>query len=132
VVGWHGNYSPFKYDLSRFCPMNAVAYDHPDPSIFTVLTVPSATPGAAVADFVIFPPRWTVAEHTFKPPYYHRNCMNEFMGLIHGVYEGKQDGFAPGKGGGGEGLRQRDVLLAGAVPTLHSHTLLPLPLNSQP
>lgn len=96
VVAWHGNYAPFKYDLSRFCPMNAVAYDHPDPSIFTVLTVPSATPGVAVADFVIFPPRWTVAEHTFRPPYYHRNTMNEFMGLIRGMYEAKQGGFLPG------------------------------------
>eukprot|EP00775_Hariotina_reticulata_P013327 gene13327-13456_t len=96
VVAWHGNYVPFKYDLAKFCPMNAVSFDHPDPSIFTVLTVPSATPGVAVADFVIFPPRWTVAEHTFRPPYYHRNMMNEFMGLIRGVYEAKQDGFLPG------------------------------------
>jgi homogentisate 1,2-dioxygenase len=96
VVAWHGNHAPYKYDLSRFCPMNAVSFDHPDPSIFTVLTVPSPTPGVAVADFVIFPPRWTVAEHTFRPPYYHRNIMNEFMGLIRGVYEAKQEGFMPG------------------------------------
>uniref|UniRef100_A0A7S0R9Z4 homogentisate 1,2-dioxygenase n=1 Tax=Chlamydomonas leiostraca TaxID=1034604 RepID=A0A7S0R9Z4_9CHLO len=97
VVGWHGNYVPYKYDLKLFCPMNAVAFDHPDPSIFTVLTAPSALPGVSCADFVIFPPRWAVAEHTFRPPYYHRNTMNEFMGLIQGQYEAKRDGgFLPG------------------------------------
>ncbi|KAF8065888.1 hypothetical protein HT031_002949 [Scenedesmus sp. PABB004] len=96
VVAWHGNYAPYRYDLARFCPVNAVAFDHPDPSIFTVLTVPSPVPGVAVADFVVFPPRWTVAENTFRPPYYHRNVMNEFMGLIRGTYEAKQDGFLPG------------------------------------
>ena len=76
--------------------MNSVGFDHADPSIFTVLTCPSATPGVAVADFVVFPSRWIVAEHTFRPPYFHRNNMNEFMGLICGVYEGKQQGFVPG------------------------------------
>lgn len=96
VVAWHGNYVPYKYDLKKFCPVNAVSFDHPDPSIFTVLTVPSAVPGVAVADFVIFPPRWTISEHTFRPPYYHRNVMNEFMGLITGQYEAKKDGFLPG------------------------------------
>eukprot|EP00850_Spirogloea_muscicola_P007023 SM000034S12777 [mRNA] locus=s34:704050:707410:+ [translate_table: standard] len=96
VVAWHGNYTPYKYNLSRFCPMNAVAFDHPDPSIFTVLTCPSSRPGVAVVDFVVFPPRWTVAEHTFRPPYYHRNAMSEFMGLIRGVYEAKAEGFLPG------------------------------------
>lgn len=95
-VAWHGNLAPFKYPLNRFCPMNAVSFDHPDPSIFTVLTVPSAVAGVSVADFVVFPPRWTVAEHTFRPPYYHRNCMNEFMGLIRGRYEAKQEGFVAG------------------------------------
>lgn len=96
VVAWHGNYVPYKYDLKRFCPVNAVSFDHPDPSIFTVLTAPSAQPGYSVADFVIFPPRWTVSEHTFRPPYYHRNVMNEFMGLITGMYEAKREGFLPG------------------------------------
>jgi len=96
VVAWHGNYAPFKYDLSLFCAMNTVTFDHPDPSIFTVLTCPSNEPGVAIADFVIFPPRWTVGEHTFRPPYFHRNCMSEFMGLIRGVYEAKQEGFLPG------------------------------------
>lgn len=98
VVAWHGNYAPYKYNLNRFCPMNAVSFDHPDPSIFTVLTCPSAIPGTALADFVIFPPRWTVAEHTFRPPYYHRNTMSEFMGLIKGVYDAKTDpgAFKPG------------------------------------
>ena len=96
VVAWHGNYAPYKYDLKDFCPMNAVGFDHPDPSIFTVLTCPSQEPGTAVADFVVFPPRWSVAENTFRPPYYHRNCMSEFMGLIHGEYEAKKGGFLPG------------------------------------
>ncbi|KAK2078603.1 hypothetical protein QBZ16_003443 [Prototheca wickerhamii] len=96
VVAWHGNLAPYKYDLARFCPMNAVSFDHPDPSIFTVLTCPSATPGVAIADFVIFPPRWAVAEHTFRPPYFHRNVMSEFMGLIRGQYDAKAEGFAPG------------------------------------
>lgn len=96
VVAWRGNYVPFKYDLRRFCAINTVTYDHPDPSIFTVLTCKSALPGTAIADFVIFPPYWAVAEHTFRPPYYHRNVMSEFMGLITGTYEAKQEGFLPG------------------------------------
>ncbi|CAI6006840.1 unnamed protein product [Closterium sp. NIES-65] len=96
VVAWHGNYVPYKYDLTRFCPMNAVAFDHPDPSIFTVLTCPTTRPGVAAVDFVLFPPRWAVAEGTFRPPYFHRNCMSEFMGLITGMYEAKAEGFEPG------------------------------------
>ena len=97
VVGWHGNYAPYKYDLSKFMAVNTVTFDHADPSIFTVLTSPSASPGVANIDFVIFPPRWSVAEHTFRPPYFHRNVMSEFMGLIGGVYDGKESGgFVPG------------------------------------
>ncbi|ORZ05800.1 homogentisate 1,2-dioxygenase [Absidia repens] len=98
VVAWHGNYAPYKYDLAKFCVINTVSYDHIDPSIFTVLTAKSTTPGVAIADFVIFPPRWAVAENTFRPPYFHRNCMSEFMGLILGDYEGKTGGFLPGGG----------------------------------
>ncbi|KAI8376480.1 homogentisate 1,2-dioxygenase [Radiomyces spectabilis] len=98
VVAWHGNYAPYKYDLSKFCVINSVSFDHIDPSIFTVLTAKSDTPGVAIADFVIFPPRWGVAENTFRPPYFHRNCMSEFMGLILGDYEGKTGGFLPGGG----------------------------------
>lgn len=98
VVAWSGNYTPYKYDLTKFCPVNAVLYDHMDPSIFTVLTCPSAEPGVAVADFVIFPPRYAVQEDTFRPPYYHRNCMSEYMGNIVGEYEAKPDGFQPGGG----------------------------------
>jgi homogentisate 1,2-dioxygenase len=98
VVAWHGNYAPYKYDLSLFNTINTVSYDHVDPSIFTVLTCPSLEPGVAICDFVIFPPRWAVAEHTFRPPYYHKNCMSEYMGLIRGVYEAKQEGFVPGGG----------------------------------
>jgi homogentisate 1,2-dioxygenase len=96
VVGWHGNYVPCRYDLNRFNTIGTVSYDHPDPSIFTVLTSPSNVPGRANADFVIFPPRWMVAEDTFRPPWFHRNVMSECMGLIHGAYDAKAEGFAPG------------------------------------
>ncbi|KAF9193497.1 hypothetical protein BGZ50_007427 [Haplosporangium sp. Z 11] len=96
VVAWHGNYAPFKYNLALFNTINSVSFDHIDPSIFTVLTCKSDKPGVAIADFVIFPPRWSVQENTFRPPYFHRNCMSEFMGLIHGTYEAKQGGFVPG------------------------------------
>ncbi|XP_063150674.1 homogentisate 1,2-dioxygenase isoform X2 [Candoia aspera] len=96
VVAWHGNYTPYKYNLSNFMVINSVAFDHADPSIFTVLTAKSTCPGVAIADFVIFPPRWSVATNTFRPPYYHRNCMSEFMGLIKGTYEAKELGFLPG------------------------------------
>src|SRR5437762_657641 len=96
VVAWHGNLAPYKYDLARFNAMNTVSFDHADPSIFTVLTSPSDTPGSANVDFVIFPPRWMVAEHSFRPPWFHRNVMSEFMGLVHGVYDAKDQGFVPG------------------------------------
>ncbi|PVV01251.1 hypothetical protein BB560_004340 [Smittium megazygosporum] len=96
VVSWHGNYLPFKYDFSKFCPVNSVLFDHIDPSIFTVLTCKSETPGTAIADFVIFPPRYSTQENTFRLPYFHRNCMSEFMGLIFGEYEGKKNAFLPG------------------------------------
>jgi len=96
VVAWHGNYVPYKYNLKNFMAVNTVTFDHCDPSIFTVLTCQSLRPGVAIADFVIFPPRWGVGDHTFRPPYYHRNCMSEFMGLILGRYEAKEEGFQPG------------------------------------
>ena len=96
VVAWHGNYVPYKYDLARFNTLGTISFDHPDPSIFTVLTAPSEIPGTANCDFVIFPPRWMVAEHTFRPPWFHRNVMNEFMGLVHGAYDAKAEGFVPG------------------------------------
>jgi homogentisate 1,2-dioxygenase len=96
VVAWHGNYAPYKYDLRTYSPVGALLFDHPDPSIFTVLTAPSGEAGTANIDFVIFPPRWMVAEHSFRPPWYHRNIMSEFMGLIHGQYDAKEKGFVPG------------------------------------
>lgn len=96
VVAWTGNSAPYKYDLARFNAMGSVSYDHPDPSIFTVLSSPSDTPGVAGLDFVIFPPRWLVAEDTFRPPWYHRNVMSEFMGLIEGSYDAREKGFVPG------------------------------------
>jgi homogentisate 1,2-dioxygenase len=98
VVAWHGNYVPYKYDLSQFNTINSVSFDHPDPSIFTVLTSPSNSIGIANVDFVIFPPRWMVANDTFRPPYFHRNIMNEYMGLIFGIYDAKETGFLPGGG----------------------------------
>ncbi len=96
VVAWHGNLVPCKYDTAHFMAMGSISYDHPDPSIFTVLTSPSDTAGTANCDFVIFPPRWMVAENTFRPPWYHRNLMSEFMGLVHGQYDAKPEGFLPG------------------------------------
>lgn len=97
IVAWHGNYAPYKYDLAHFNTINTVSFDHPDPSIFTVLTSPSHPVGTANVDFVVFPPRWMVAEKTFRPPWFHRNLMSEFMGLIHGVYDAKEGGgFIPG------------------------------------
>jgi homogentisate 1,2-dioxygenase len=96
VVGWHGNYAPYKYDLRRFNTIGSISYDHPDPSIFTVLTSPSDTPGTANIDFAIFPPRWLVAQHTFRPPWFHRNVASEYMGLITGAYDAKAEGFVPG------------------------------------
>jgi homogentisate 1,2-dioxygenase len=113
VVAWHGNYAPFRYDLTRFNTINSVSFDHPDPSIFTVLTSPSDVPGRANADFVIFPPRWMVAEETFRPPWFHRNVMSEAMGLIYGEYDAKADGFA----GGGLSLHN---LMSGHGPDIES------------
>jgi homogentisate 1,2-dioxygenase len=113
VVGWHGNYAPWRYDLGKFNTINSVSFDHPDPSIFTVLTSPGNVPGRANADFVIFPPRWMVAEDTFRPPWFHRNVMSEAMGLIHGAYDAKAEGFAPG------GLSLHN-LMSGHGPDLES------------
>jgi len=96
VVGWHGNLYPYKYDLARFMVLGTISFDHPDPSIFTVLTSPTDTPGLANADFVIFPPRWLVGEDTYRPPWFHRNIMAEFMGLVRGEYDAKAEGFVPG------------------------------------
>lgn len=106
VVAWHGNYAPYKYDLATYSPVGAILFDHPDPSIFTVLTAPSGEEGTANIDFVIFPPRWLVAENTFRPPWYHRNIMSEFMGLIHGQYDAKEEGFVPG------GMSLHNMMLA--------------------
>lgn len=96
VVAWHGNYAPVKYDLNTYCPVGAILFDHPDPSIFTVLTAPSGVEGTANIDFVLFRDRWMVAENTFRPPWYHKNVMSELMGNIHGVYDAKPKGFVPG------------------------------------
>jgi homogentisate 1,2-dioxygenase len=96
VVAWHGNLAPYKYDTAHFMTIGSISFDHPDPSIFTVLTSPTDTTGTANCDFVIFPPRWMVAEDTFRPPWYHRNVMSEFMGLVQGQYDAKEEGFVPG------------------------------------
>ncbi len=97
VVGWHGNYAPYKYDLRRYNTIGSISFDHPDPSIFTVLTSPSSETGVANCDFVIFPDRWLVAENTFRPPWYHRNFMSEYMGLCYGQYDAKEEGFVAGR-----------------------------------
>jgi homogentisate 1,2-dioxygenase len=96
VVAWRGNCAPCKYDLRRFNTIGSISYDHPDPSIFLVLQSISDTPGVDNVDFVIFPPRWLVMEHTFRPPWFHRNVASEFMGLVNGVYDAKAEGFLPG------------------------------------
>ena len=96
VVAWHGNYTPYKYDMRNYCPVGAILFDHPDPSIFTVLTAPSGVPGTANIDFVLFRERWMVAENTFRPPWYHKNIMSELMGNIYGQYDAKPQGFVPG------------------------------------
>lgn len=98
VVAWHGNNVPYRYDLRRFNTIGSISFDHPDPSIFTVLTSPSGEPGVANCDFVIFPERWLVMEDTFRPPWYHRNYMSEYMGLVYGQYDAKEEGFVPGGG----------------------------------
>ena len=95
-MAWHGNYAPYKYDLRHFNTIGSISYDHPDPSIFLVLQAQSAVPGVDTIDFVIFPPRWLAAENTFRPPWFHRNIASEFMGLIHGQYDAKAEGFRPG------------------------------------
>lgn len=96
VVAWHGNYAPVKYDLRNYCPIGAILFDHPDPSIYTVLTAPSGIEGTANIDFVLFRERWNVAENTFRPPWYHKNVMSELMGNIYGQYDAKPQGFSPG------------------------------------
>ncbi len=96
VVAWHGNYAPYKYDTANYMVIGTISHDHPDPSIFTVLTSPTDTPGLANCDFVIFAPRWLVGENTFRPPWFHRNIMSEYMGLVTGTYDAKAEGFVPG------------------------------------
>lgn len=96
VVAWHGNYTPYAYDLRRFNTIGSISFDHPDPSIFLVLSSPTDTPGVGNMDFVIFPPRILSMEDTFRPPWFHRNVASEFMGLVHGAYDAKADGFVPG------------------------------------
>src|SRR5579875_2003248 len=118
VVAWHGTHAPYRYDLRRFNTIGSISYDHPDPSIFTVLTSPSDTPGTANIDFVIFPPRWLVAEHTFRPPWFHRNVMSEFMGLIHGEYDAKDAGAGGGFVPGGISLHN---CMSGHGPDAVSH-----------
>ena len=96
VVAWHGNYAPYKYNLNDYCPVGAILFDHPDPSIYTLLTAPSGVEGTANIDFVLFRDRWNVAEDTFRPPWYHKNIMSELMGNIYGQYDAKPQGFVPG------------------------------------
>ena len=82
VVAWHGNHVPYSYDLSLFNAMGSVTWDHPDPSILTVLTAPLDDHGRAIADFVVFPGRWEVIEHSFRPPFMHRNAASEINMVV--------------------------------------------------
>jgi len=132
VVAWHGNYAPYRYDLSRFNVIGSISFDHPDPSIFTVLTSPSDQFGTANLDFVVFAPRWLVMENTFRPPYFHRNCMSELMGLIHGEYDAKTSGgFVAGgssihnamSGHGPDGEAFRKASAAELKPHKLEHTM---------
>ena len=126
VVAWHGTHAPYKYDLRHFNAVGSISFDHPDPSIFTVLTAPSDTPGTANMDFAIFPPRVLAMEDTFRPPWFHRNVASEFMGLIHGVYDAKADGFSPGGASlhncmSGHGPDAETFEKASAVDTKQAH-----------
>jgi homogentisate 1,2-dioxygenase len=128
VVAWHGNYAPYKYDLRRFNAIGSISYDHPDPSIFLVLHAPTDTPGVDSLDFVIFPPRWLAGENTFRPPWFHRNVASEFMGLIHGAYDAKGEGFVPGSASlhncmSGHGPDADTVAKAEAADTSKPHKL---------
>ena len=131
VVAWHGNYAPYKYDLSKFVALSTVTFDPPDPSIFTVLTAPTAIPGTANADFIVFPPRWIVAEHTFRPPSFHRNISSEFLMLVKGAYHGKGSGFQPGgaslhncmTGHGPDTVSYEKALVADEKPEFLANTL---------
>ncbi|GJE85537.1 homogentisate 1,2-dioxygenase [Phanerochaete sordida] len=95
VVAWHGNYVPYKYDLDAFISCGSLSRDHMDPSVWTVLTARSKTPGVALADVIFAGERWDVAEKTFRPPYFHRNTATEIIGLISGDFGFERD-FAPG------------------------------------
>lgn len=82
VVGWHGAYLPLAYRFSAFSPVSNTAFDHTDPSAFTVLSAALDEEGANALDLVVFPARWDPTEHTFKPPYFHRNVTTEINGII--------------------------------------------------
>ena len=82
VVAWHGDYTPYVYELRHFSPVINGRMDHADPSIFSVLTAPLDEEGANNLDFVFFPPRWDVSEGTFRPPFFHRNAVTEINGII--------------------------------------------------
>ena len=62
------SYVPYKYAMEKFVHVGSIQKDHIDPSIFCVLTAKSKTPGAPLADFLIFSGRWDVANGTFRPP----------------------------------------------------------------
>jgi len=123
VVAWHGNYVPYKYDLTKFVNVGSISVDHMDPSILCVLTAPSRNPAAPLADFLVFSPRWDVASHTYRPPYYHRNVASELMGLIYGKYGGRSDSFQPG----GASLECGMVPHGVAYPEFKAASTAPLP-----
>lgn len=82
VFGWHGNYTPYVFDLSDFAAITTGRVDHMDPSAGTVLSAPLDEPGYNALDFVFFPERFDVSKHTFRPPFFHRNVITEFNGIV--------------------------------------------------
>jgi homogentisate 1,2-dioxygenase len=82
VVAWHGNYVPYVYDLAAFVPVSNVRVDHPDPSIYSVVSCPLDETGSNLLDLIVFPPRWDPTEHTFRPPFFHRNATMEWNAVV--------------------------------------------------
>jgi len=82
VAAWQGNHVPTVYDLDAFSPVGNARFDHGDPSIHTVLSAPMDEQGAHTLDLVAFVARWDVTEHTFRPPYFHRNVTTELNGIV--------------------------------------------------
>lgn len=94
VVGWHGSYVPYKYNLFMFNAFGSVTWDHTDPSMHVVIHSLADDHGNSACDVAAFVPRWDATLHTFRPPYYHRNQATEFNGIVsmNGPYSGFEAG----------------------------------------